>query len=675
MAFQPPKTQKPPRIQRTDANNWLKGIVTAFDAGRMPIDGLLSATNVMLDQNGTVTPRPSLSEYGPQPVGKVLGQVFEYKKAVTGGFEQWMISMQEVAGVGNIYIARGEDTSWTKIATKDYDDTATTRFFQIQNKVMIMNGTDHLSYFDIDAGSIVSYTQLTDTSSPTLDTKTGFGAGTDFKVYYSVTANSSVGETKAPTPLQVPVSQDRNTWDSSTQSVKIQWTTVTGVKSWNVYIGISADGAGEPTMYAIATGLDASTLSFTDNGTYARDLARPAPTQNSTAGPKARRGTVIDGRAWMTGDTENRYHVWRGGDYGYELDFSPANGGGFTSIGNGTKEVPVDVKGFRDGQGASKITVLTQSTNGMGKRYLLSPRELSYGSYSFIVWESKEDSGDDGTDSPDGVVVYNNSLWYPSRDGFKTTGTKPQLQNVLSTDRISNTIQPDISLLNTGQMNKAVGVAHEGKIYWALPVGDTKNNQIWVLDIDRQGAWMKWVMPAEWIWLYNDNTGVTRFLLLKDDKIYRLNKMQRTADNGVGFNTSGSSGQIPISEDGMEWARLIDVTFRLSRPQGKINFTVAGYTEDGIQTWARNEVYGVTTTVAGWGEPSAIGMKGFGRHAWGGTETPPKTTGQVTRDIKVEVDEDVQWWSFSWDTIGSGVAYQMSNVVAQHVNIGVKNTD
>ena len=66
-------------------------------------------------------------------------------------------------------------------------------------------------------------------------------------------------------------------------------------------MGTSQNGAGMPTLYAIATGLDPAVLSFTDDGTKAQDLTRLLPTQNSTAGPKTSRGSsykwpTLDGR-------------------------------------------------------------------------------------------------------------------------------------------------------------------------------------------------------------------------------------------------------------------------------------------------------------------------------------------------------------------------------------------
>jgi len=146
---------------------------------------------------------------------------------------------------------------------------------------------------------------------------------------------------------------------------------------------------------------------------------------------------------FLTRDADNPYYVWNGGDPGFELDFSPANGGGFSLVGSGTKDLPLVIKPFRDGRGNPQITVLCQGTNGTGKRFIMTPDQLTVGNTIVSFYDITEDNGQDGTVSKDGVVLYSDSLWYPSRDGFKTTGTKPQLQNVLSTNRVSNTIQPD----------------------------------------------------------------------------------------------------------------------------------------------------------------------------------------------------------------------------------------
>lgn len=672
--FAPTKAQKPPKLKRTSNKTWLKGVVTELDSSRAPIDGLVSSANTKLYQDGTVGPRPSLRQYGPQPAGTVLGEVFEMKDQDGLTSTQKMICMQYDGSTANVYVAAGSDSSWTKITGKNYDTSAKAHFLQIQNKVLIMNGVDSLSYYDIEDGTLTAYTALSNPSAPTLTTNTGL-SGTDFNVYYAITANSTAGETAGSTALTVDVSTDRDVWDQDTQSIKISWSAVASAQSYNVYMGTSADGAGQPTMYLIAGGLDSSTLSFTDNGSRAQDPARPLPQFNSTAGPKASRGTVASGRIFLVGDSDNPYYVWRGGDFGYELDFSPSNGGGYTPISSGTKEVPIAIRPFRNGPAENRVTVLTQGTNGSGKRFLLSPREIAYGNTNIVVWESQEDSGADGTDSPDALLVYNNSLFYPSRDGFKTTGTKPQLQNVLSTDRISNTIQQDISTLNTSAMMGAVGLAYEGALYFALPVGQSYNNQIWVIDLDREGAWMKpWSVRADWMWLYNDENGVTHFCVLSNNKIMEFTDKYFTSDNGEGFLTSGESGQIGFSDDELEWASLSRVVFRLIRPRGPINLSVVVKTEDGPLTFTNFEDYTVESAVTGWGEVKK-GITGFGTLGWSEVWQAPQDVGAASEDVEIEVDEEVNWWKYAWNSNGPGVKYQIGIVTAEYVPIRTKDID
>lgn len=780
--FTPPRAVQSPKVERLSNRDWVQGTVSAFDAGRTPINGLESSSNVLIDIDGTVRPRPSLRPYGPQPEGEILGEIFEYKYQSGLDATQWMISLQKMPrnevqrifvtgsptggtftltydgqtttsiaynasastvqsalialsniGSGDVvctagplpgthvsitflnalantnvplitatgsftggsspaitvtqitpggdvaygYIARGEDADWVQCTGSTYDPESPAHFFQIQDKVVIANGVDSLSYFDITTSTgtptITQYSQVIAPAAPTLDTLTGL-TGTAFNVYYAITANSTVGETEGSAILTQPVSTDRDLWNPDTQSVKIEWTTVSGVKSWNVYMGISADGAGVPKMYLIAAGLDATILSFTDNGTRAQDLTRPMPTTNSTAGPKASRGFEINGRAWLVGDSDNPYYVWRGGDFGYELDFSPSNGGGFSPIGSGSKEVPIAVRPFRSAQGDPRVTVLSKGTNGYGKRFTLSPTTITYGGSSFVIWEVKEESGRDGTDSPDGVIYDGTSIYYPSRDGFKTTGTKPQLQNVLSTDTISGTIQKDISRLNTLSMPFCVGLAYEGRLYWSLPVGTNTNSEIWVLDLNQKGAWMKpWSVAADWLWLYNDNSGITHFCVLKDNAIYEFTDNLLTNDDGATFLTGGNSGRLYFSDDEREWGKIINVIFTFLNPQGNISCSVTCMTEDGPVVYTANATYGVTSTVVGWGEPSLKGIVGWGRHAWSQVEAIPEASGVSSADMIIEIDEEAQWWRYGWVTSGVGVDYALSNVVAEYVNVGIKD--
>lgn len=653
-----------PKIERVSIRDWLKGVTTTNDDARTDVNGLRGAGNVVLDQDGTIRPRPSLVQYGTQPTGTVLGEIFEYVEATTTGSTNWLICMQNVGGTARPYISKDGGT-WTATTGKTYDLTARAHFCQVDNKVLVMNGEDNLSYFDISTSTgtptITPFTALSTPGAPTV-TMAGSTSAT-YTFYYRITANSTVGETAASVAGSDTSGKRREEWIVGTDYMTVTWSAVANAVSYNVYMG---DVSGQE--FLIAAGVNG--LSFTDTGTtgYPKDVTRLAPVSDSTAGPKVTRATVINGQVFMSGDKDNPRYIWFGGSTdSSKLDFSPFGGGGNVEIGRGTKEFPVKVMSFRDGRGNSKITVLCRGTNGSGKRYVMTPSSITYGDITIDFMEVSEDNGQDGTDSPDGVILYNDSLWYPSRDGFKTTGTKPQLQNILSTNRVSNTIQNSINNLNTSAMAMCVGLGYEGKLYWAVPNGSSTNNEIWVLDLDRKGAWMKpWNIPADWMWLYNDNDGVTHFCVLVDGQVYELSYNQATNDDGVAVPTNITSGLIKFSEDGMEWGKIIDVTFVLLRPQGDITLSVSGKTEDSALSTIGSETYNPETSISGWGETNWESYLG-----WADSETVPTNYGDARAAVVIEVDETLNWWKWELTTTDLGVDYQLSDVVARFVRVGV----
>ncbi len=658
---------KIPKIERISLREWTKGTFTANDEGRTPQNALRSSGNVILDQDGTIRPRKSLVQYGTQPTGTVLGEVFEYVRTTATGQQNYVICMQNVGGTTQPYI-QSDGGAWVATTGKTYDNTAAAHFCQVDNKVLIMNGVDNLSYFDITTSettpTITPFTALATPSAPTIanNGSTNLTTGTvPYTVYYAVSANSTVGETIGSTATSQTVTTERDAWVSTTQSLKISWSAVASAASYNVYYGVSPSQ-----MFLIQSGLNS--LSFVDDGTYAKDVTRLSPVSDSTQGPKTTRGTVINGQVFMTGDADNPHYIWFGGvTENTILDFSPFGSGGNVEIGRGSKEFPVKVMSFRDGRGLARITALCRSTNGMGKRYTLTRQQITSGSTFIDYMEVSEDNGEAGTDSPDGVLLYDDTLWYPSRDGFKTTGTKPQLQNILSTNRVSNTIQRDIAELNNNAMEQCVGLGFESKLYWSLPVGSDTNNQIWVLDLLQKGAWMKpWNISADWMWLYNDNDGVTHHCILSENKVLEFTYAEATNDDGVAFGTSATSGVIKFSEDGREWAKVLDVTFILQRPQGVINVSISGKTEEETLTTLGSTAYDPSTSISGWSETNWESYLG-----WADSETVPTSFGDALAEVKLEIDENMNWWKWNLNTIERGVDYQLSDIVMRFVRIGV----
>lgn len=666
----PPRAGKAPKVQYLSVRTWDNGAVTAFDDRRAPVDGLRKMENLILAQDSIIQQRPGTTPYGPKLKGRVLGQTYEMRSVSSLGVTTRFVNMQLINGRGKICVARGEDKEWTVIDGREYNPNAEARFFQLKSKVAIMNGEDPLSFLDTHSLTITALNPIGDPGKPTLGENTGL-TGTSFKVFYAVVAHSTIGQSKGSPILEVPVSTDRDTWDAQKNKISIKWTTVPGVKAWSVYVGVGVDGEGQPALGRVATGLPADQLTFEDNGSRSIDVSSRLPQDNTTAGPRVSRGTAINGRPWFVGDKSDPWRVWHGGDAGHEFDLSPANGGGATHVLPGTKNVPVAAEAFRDGQGLPQVTILCQETNGLGKRVFIRPNQIEYGGVPIVIWETVEDTGTDGTDSPDSVVIYNNDMYYLSRDGIKTTGTIPQLQAVLSTRRVTNTIQDSISLLNTDSLARAVGVAYEGRIYWALPVGSKRNNQIWVLDTERRGAWSKpWSVVADWMMLYNDNSGRTRLLAIDNELgMFEFSPIIKTMDDGKAFQTAAQSGQIQFSKDHMQWIRLLRVIFVLLRPEGDINFHITGYTEDGLQNFTEKASFESRSIRAGWGEPKA----GWSKRGWSRIRQVPRSSALASVEFSMEIGEDVQWAQYGWSTTDAGVSYGISDVIFEYVPIGPKN--
>lgn len=665
----PVKAPKKPKIETLSYRDWLKGTVTARDDGRTPKDGLRASNNVRLTQDGTLAPRPSLRKYGVQPVGVIKGDVFEFVQTTTTGKVNWLGCLQTVAGITKFYITKDTDT-WTVCEGKTFDNNAMAEYLEVDDKVLIMNGKDTLAYFDTETiGStheVVPFNAIADPTAPTLTANTGL-TGTDFNIYYRITANSSVGSTAASPVLTVPVSLQRETWVKGTHSIKIGWAAVTGAKSYSVWMS-TVDPAAGGTATLLVSGL--SSLTFTDDGSMNPDVSRAAPITNNTAGPIAHRGTVINGQVFLIHATEPHIILAGGNLAGTQLDFSDFGGGGEIPIGRGTKEFPVSVKLVQSGQGA-KITVFCRGTNGYGKRYIIKPDTITSGDTVIAIYGVEEDNGEDGTESPQGVVMYRDDAYYPSRDGFKKTGVQPQLQTMMKTRTISETIEKDVQNLSAKYIHKCVGLVNQGVIYWAVANGSVENNEIWLYDANREGAWMKpWAIAASAMTLYNDNVeGETHHLILSNNVLYELTEDITTMDDTIPFRTNITSGHLKFSENGQDWAKVLDVTFVVGRPQGEIVITVSGRGKSGAIAGFADRNYTALNTVAGWGE-AAWGGDPDELFGWSDFSDIPTVAAEASRDIPIKINKLCKWLTWELNTSKPGVNYQLQDVIVRFVRVG-----
>lgn len=646
--------------------------ISYFDGSTTTVDSKITQTSQVYAWTGTANASIStFTTYSYTPV-PILGQVFEYvymNSATTPATaESWMIWAENRSSSGTICIAKNGNAA-TTVSGKTYLTTANFHFEQIYGKVLIMNGVDNLSYMDIQSSTITPFAALTTPNSPTA-TANGI-SGSTYNLRYRASA-ANQGETAASAATVVGVTALRNAWNGTTQNVSLSGNVPTGAARINIYVG---DTAGNEWYLDTISVTGQTTWSYTDTGSIYVNTNRTAPVGDSTAGPRTTRAANIKGQIFMVGDTDNPGRIWFGGYGQNALDFSSYNGGGWVEPNKGGKDLPVKVIAFRDGKGTPMAACLSKGTNGAGKRYLLQPASTTLGNTVISYMSVLEDNGADGTDSPDGVVFVDDALWYPSRTGFKTTSTKPQVQNILSTAPVSDAISPDINALSAAYMGSCVGVVYDRRIFWSVPYQSTSNNQIWALDLRQGGAWVyPWYIAASWLWQYADNSdGNTKLLAVVNNQFFQLDTATQTNDNGVTFSTNVGSGAIKFSDDGEIWGSVVDVTFVFLRPQGNINLSVDAYTEDGVVTYSDTMASSAKQSIAAWGR------YGWGAAGWGDISAPAApvavTSANPRKIWTIPVDEEVNMLTWGLNTVDAGVSYQLAEIVVRYVPVGFKELD
>lgn len=677
-----PKPIKPLPLKTSDINIWVDGVVTALDEGRLGVEALTSATNMILAEDGTMQPRPSMALYGPQPTGTVLGKPFEFSINAGLSITYYLMMVQVVSGVANVYIAMPEDSSWTVVSSgTSFDTSAQCKFLQIAGKVVILNGVNAITYLDLStvpsSPALVRFTALADpTTAPTL-TPTGL-SGTLFTITYAYTYNSTVGETLPSTVGTQAVGTSRDQWDPATQNIKVTVpTTPAGVQSWNLYCAVTATGSSTPLLFLIAAGVAPSQVNFVDDGTAQQILNVSPPLFNSTTGPIAAEGNVIGGRLFLLRDASNPYALAIGGDVGFELDFSPANGGDSLPIGKGSGQLPSVVWNFRSGPGDPEIKLMTQDPGATGKRYTIAQSTINYNGTEVEVWGATEDYGFNGTSAPRSLINYNNNSYYLASDSFYTTGTEPQLQNLLNTKSVSQTLSllDDIASINQAAINAVDGSAFQQRLYWCLPIDSPTNNQIWVLDLQRGGAWMKpWNINCQGIVVIQDNNASTHQLFLIDNQIYESTYNLLTNDEGVPFITGAATGVLGFSADQRTWAQVLKVVMVLLRARGKISFTVLGWTLNNKLETVGQATYESVPSVLGYGWNQG-GYNLTPMLRWNDFYSVPTATVPLSVDVPITVNQQLRYFLVQMSTQEAGTDFNVSQIIPLFVVVGVKNLE
>ena len=578
--------RKARRVINVHQNKFTKGYVSTIDNSRRPTDSLSDLTNIEVVQDNVLRPRPPLVAYGTQPDKTVLGRVNVRYNSTRSIY--WAM---DDAGTGKMY-KQTDGGSFSTVGGA-YDDEAWMGGVQSKGKLYLYNSVDKLSYIQLSDDSIHTYTSLA-TPSISSVAKTGM-TGTSFTHYYRVTANNEVGESIASVVGSVTSGKIREAWIDGTDYNTVTWSAITGAASYTVYYGSSAANCLE--LYTVSGN---GTVSFIDYGTLATNPYKLAPEGNSTE------GAIF---TWMYHDSKNSqiFGITSDNKLFYSApgtgDFSPYNGGGWVAIDeNGDTELNF-VDGFRDGKGDPVVTVSARGAAGKGKLFHVTFDSLTVGDQIIVYPNVYEANGQSGTYAPRATLKEQDSLWYFTGQDVRSTGTSQNIMNILTTNTVSQAIEPGVERIKLDNQHRAAGVSYRDKLYFALPVGTTENNQIWVLDLSRRNLWvLRWTVPAKDLWLYEDNSGRTHFCALVNNRVLEFTRAgARThQDDGTAWRSRIAFESLVWDEDGIILGKMRNQYFKFLFPKGNIQVNATGLTRKGAESTVGSDEFTVTTTPTGW---------------------------------------------------------------------------
>jgi hypothetical protein len=569
-------------------NTFLKAYISTIDDSRRPLDSLSDMTNMELVQDGVVRPRPPLSRYGTQPTLPVIGRG-KFKK----NGERYLLWMLKNGADGKLYTQKDGGAFTAIAAAHTYDDEAWASCVQSMGNVYIYNGVDNLSYLRLSDNSVQTYTSL---ATPSISSVVKAGmAGSTYGHYYRVSANNTVGESTASVVNSVTSGKIRNDWTANTDYIDVTWGAVAGAVSYTIYYGTTSTELFE--LYTV----DSTSVTFRDLGSISTNPYKVPPDDNSTE------GAVF---TYMYSDTRTSQIYGITADN--KLYYSGPRNGAFVGSREGGS-VPIDedgdtqlnyVDGFRNGKGDPVITISARGAAGKGKLYHVGFESLQVGNQTIFYPNIYEANGQAGTYAPRATIKARDSLYYPTGQDFKSTGTSQNIVNILTTNRIDQGIEPDTNNISLTNLHKAVGLEYQDRLYFALPVGSTENNEIWYMDTARKNAWiLRWTVAAKDMWLYEDNAGQTHFCILQDNMILEFTRTGGVLheDNGTAFSSRVAFRSLKWDEDGISMAKIRKQYFKLLYPRGTIVAKSTGLTRKGVQQSTGTDSFTVTTTPTGYG--------------------------------------------------------------------------
>lgn len=534
-----------------------KGVASLLDDVILGNKFAKEATNMYLVQDGRWKTRWGTVNYGkPLPGGlKFLGcGIFENSNRV-----QEKIA---IASNGKAYksIDQGE---WSEITGAVFSVSAKKYSFeQCNSQLYICNGVDPLTRYD---GSKLSrYTQI---SAPTnlSGTRNVLTAGS-YNNYYRVTALNEVGETTGSNEINITTNKPRNSWNVESQEhISLTWTASQGATRYQIYY---FDEANKEVLLAETS---TTGTSYKDDGTAVLSPFFIIPPENTTGAPKFKMVSESGSRLW--GITDD-FIYWSGaGDYlGIFSDFY---GGGWHSITKGSGELLEWVGHFRSGKGDNVVTAITRNAAGVGSVWQIPLEAVEAGETTVVIPNPTKLPGPIGAVAMLGVVDANDSLYIPNSRGIFALNNKANITNILSTTELSGNVRP--SFRDLKNIENIAGIWYDSKIIFTASEGGGGNDIMFGLDTEQNEWFWKWTIGFKNFVEATENTGETKLLGVPNNGSYLIEINENIkGDQGQPFLQSWTSGLIPISNDGTEFAKVQEALLELGRPSGTIFFEILG---------------------------------------------------------------------------------------------------
>lgn len=533
--------------------------------------------NLILKGSGILTQRPGTDTYFTAGTTKTKFLSHYYAKQISGASGITEALAMTEAG----FLTKKSGTSIAIIPGASYASGSRIDAAQIYNKVYLVSnsavlrrydGTTLASYAAIATPSIISVTKSSGTSGV-------------FTRSWRVSAESDVGETLASAGISLTnVPEDFTTTNFATLS----WTSVANAQGYVIY----GRDAGNETFL---TRVNASQISFIDDGSNLSSAFVFPPEADFTAGPKAKY-VIASKEKLFVGNIENNPSrvMFSGG--GPNVDkFHWARGGGYFDI---AKDDGEEITGLAEGD-AGRVIVFKERS--------IYQVTLTYNSSLGIVEPTiQKISGALGCVSHKTIKSVENDTFFLGRRAgggisLNSLGYEPNFTNALRTREISARVRPEMETINMGRVDDLFSEYFAQKYWIFYPVGTTSMKCL-AYDRERLAFLGPQTFPGNpaSATIFYDAGKIEHFLYGGDDGTVKEISLGYQTDSGANIDWTYESKKEQVGNP-LALKNLKRVLFHLKNVRGSVNVEIVVEGKNGVTT--SSDAFSIigTQSLAGFG--------------------------------------------------------------------------